>query len=809
VASLQPERASDAAVPLRPPGLTVQDHLESRIRKPADLLRCIACGAEITVLIVAGIAARATMTGVETDIVGASRRLPDALLTVASPLAFFALLVVPTLALSVRHLVRRQPRRLAEALATGILAFLLVSAANIVLRRASPGTFYDTIVMSRPGATQVTPLDGYLAGLTAYATMIGLTGRPGWRNALWLTTGTYALVNLASLHTTVLSLLISLLAGRVVGLGVRYAAGSRSLRPSAAAIAAAVGGELTEIRRVRQAGDESRRYLAQARAGGRLDILVYDRDQQAAGAFHRLYRALLLRRPVSEGAPLSVDRAVEHQALLSRLTSDADVLTPRLRRLVRAGPEAVVLGYEHHDGITLADQGQCDDAALRDIWDAVLRLHANGVTHRALTADHLLLLGDGRVMLLGLGAGDVAAGDLQMRLDLAQLIAELAIVAGPERSAGLAIEKAGAAGLDAVVPLLQPVALARSTAAALRRHPEILPALRKRLLTAVPGGEVAPVQLARVRLRTLVTLVAAAAAAYLLAGELAGESISGAVRRADWRWGVVALGLSVLTYVGATWSLSGFAPDQLPFRRTFLVQVAGSFVALVAPAAVGGAALNVRYLQRRKIPGPVAVASVGVAQVVAFVLHTLLLIVFVAIAGTSSSLSSSSRANPLNAPAWTWLVIAGLGVVAVGVLAVPAARRVLRARVSPLLGQVLPRLLQVAQQPRKVALGAGGALALSASYILCLAACVQAFGGAIPIATIAVVYLTGVALGSAIPTPGGLGTVDTALTAGLTTAGLHGAAAASSVLLFRLLTLWLPVPAGWVALNYLERKQAL
>jgi len=29
------------------------------------------------------------------------------------------------------------------------------------------------------------------------------------------------------------------------------------------------------------------------------------------------------------------------------------------------------------------------------------------------------------------------------------------------------------------------------------------------------------------------------------------------------------------------------------------------------------------------------------------------------------------------------------------------------------------------------------------------------------------------------------------------------------VLLFRLLTFWLPVPFGWAALNYLERQQAL
>ena len=78
-----------------------------------------------------------------------------------------------------------------------------------------------------------------------------------------------------------------------------------------------------------------------------------------------------------------------------------------------------------------------------------------------------------------------------------------------------------------------------------------------------------------------------------------------------------------------------------------------------------------------------------------------------------------------------------------------------------------------------------------------------------PIAKVGFVYLTGSALGSIIPTPGGLGAVEAALTAGLTAAGLHSAVAVSSVLLFRLLTFWLPVPVGWVALNYLERKHYL
>jgi glycosyltransferase 2 family protein len=71
------------------------------------------------------------------------------------------------------------------------------------------------------------------------------------------------------------------------------------------------------------------------------------------------------------------------------------------------------------------------------------------------------------------------------------------------------------------------------------------------------------------------------------------------------------------------------------------------------------------------------------------------------------------------------------------------------------------------------------------------------------------VYLTGSTLGSIIPTPGGLGAVEAALTAGLTASGVPGAVAVSAVLLFRLLTFWLPVPVGWAAMHFLERDHDL
>ena len=58
-------------------------------------------------------------------------------------------------------------------------------------------------------------------------------------------------------------------------------------------------------------------------------------------------------------------------------------------------------------------------------------------------------------------------------------------------------------------------------------------------------------------------------------------------------------------------------------------------------------------------------------------------------------------------------------------------------------------------------------LLLTAAFVMCLDASIRAFGGGdtMSYASIAVVFLAGNALGSAAPTPGGVGAVEGALIA--------------------------------------------
>jgi uncharacterized membrane protein YbhN (UPF0104 family) len=62
------------------------------------------------------------------------------------------------------------------------------------------------------------------------------------------------------------------------------------------------------------------------------------------------------------------------------------------------------------------------------------------------------------------------------------------------------------------------------------------------------------------------------------------------------------------------------------------------------------------------------------------------------------------------------------------------------------------------------------------------------------------------AIAAAAPSPGGLGAIEAALVAGLTGVGMQAGPAVSAVLLYRLVTYWLPVAPGWLSWRALQRR---
>ena len=123
--------------------------------------------------------------------------------------------------------------------------------------------------------------------------------------------------------------------------------------------------------------------------------------------------------------------------------------------------------------------------------------------------------------------------------------------------------------------------------------------------------------------------------------------------------------------------------------------------------------------------------------------------------------------------------------------------------VRPRLQEMIGHLTELAREPKRLAIIVAGCAATTLGNAFALWAAIEAFGGDTSFITVTVVTMVGGTLASAAPTPGGVGAVEAALIGGLAAFGMPAAVAVPSVLLYRVLTIWLPVFAGWQVLRWM------
>ncbi|HTY71542.1 MAG TPA: lysylphosphatidylglycerol synthase transmembrane domain-containing protein [Actinomycetes bacterium] len=799
--------------------MTVQEHarvevveppLAQRVRRPADALRFAVALVALVLTLVLGTIAHGTATGVETDVVQAVSLVPAVVLFLLNLITGVGLLGLP-IAVSLDLLVRRRPRQLIDAMAGTAFAAVVVVALNtgiVHVDRLSQLRFALSVGVA--SGTLSSPLSVLLASTVAFLVVARVGERRGLLPLSVVVVGASVATTLLAGRATLLSVAAGILLGLTIGFAARVVLGTVPSRPSGREIAAVLAGslpDLVRLERIPSRPEDGRRYAGSRAGGAPVDVVVLDRDLEGAGLAYRLWRLLLVRGPAAGRTLVSVQQTLERDALMTYALAAAGVGTPRLLAVSEVGPSAVMLAYEHRDARALADlePGEVDQALLESIWEELAALRRANLAHRELTAENIWVTPGRAILLTGMRGGEVAATDLHQRLDVAQLLTTLALVAGPRAAVGAGAAVLGPDALATALPVLQSLVLARSTRQALRRQRGLLEEVREAVMAVAPAettGVAPDTSVERLTWRRLLLVVGGAVAAYVLLSQLSDVDLIGLLRRADWPWVVVLVACSALTYIGAAFSLNGFVLERIPLPRTLLAQLASSFVSLVAPPAVGSPAVNARFLQRQGLEGPVALATIGVWQAMSFVVHLVLLVTVGVLAGTQAHTS-------FDPPEGAVVGAAVLLLVAGGFLSLPWARRTIGSRLTTLGRQVIPHLLAVAQRPGKLAEGIGGSVFLNIAYCAALVASVRAFGGDLPWPAISVVYLAGAAVGSAAPTPGGLGAVETALAAGLTAAGMEGGAAVSSVLLFRLATYWLPVAPGWAAFRWLQAKGSL
>jgi glycosyltransferase 2 family protein len=460
--------------------------------------------------------------------------------------------------------------------------------------------------------------------------------------------------------------------------------------------------------------------------------------------------------------------------------------------------ETLVLVTTTPSGAQLDGTVSVADAAL--VFASLRALHHAGIAHRDVRPENLLV-SEKSAGFRSLDAAVPAASELGRRLDLAQALATLAPAVGPAGAITALREGYGTVDVRALAAVLQPGALAPWGWRAMRASQACLNEVRNELLG--PGSDVPAARLERFRWRTVISAAGLTVAAYLLVGQISGADIPGTLSRANPGWFAVALLASAVTYLAAAENLAAFVPRRLPLIRGFGVQLSTAFLGVAMPPAVGHVAVNARYLHRQDVDESSIAAAVTMSQVVNVVTTVLLLVIFGLLTGSGLSRFKIAPGGDL------LIGLAAIAAVIVILVAVPQTRARLTGTVWPHLRSVGPRLLDAISHPLRLALSVSANLLLTAAYLVAFIAALWAIGAHPAILPAAVVYLAGNAVGSAAPTPGGIGGVEAVLAAGLTAIGIPAHEAIPAVLLFRVATFWLPIPAGWVAYLILRRRGIL
>jgi len=774
-------------------------------RSPSDVVRVVLFSVATVALLALTRWAEHTVLAFENDVAslfgGLNPSVEHALnqtLSIAAGIVGLAVFVPPLLLKRYRLIGYIVVAYLATAVLVGVATWWLNQAAS----RSLLATVVDRFGTTSQGSLNLWTLAQLTASFVILAPFVGRR----WRQAGMVILATFVLGRIVLVSGLPAEIFLVVAIGATVGVAVLLAFGRPNRRPTVEAVKSALASTaLTSValepyaRGVRGA----LWYVATDAAGSRLLVKVLSPDERSVDLMYRTYRYLRLKNIGDERPFSSLRRTVEHEALVSLQARDVGVGTPRMRAIAEAGEDSMLIVYEmiearrldHMDGRDVSDQ------TLRELWGHVTCLRQHRIAHRDLRSANVLVDGDETPWLTGFAFSEIAASDDQLDGDVAQLLAALSLTVGADRCVSAAVETLGPQTVGAALPRLQPNALSDSTRAALKAHPGLLEQLQDTVAQRCGVAEPTYLPLERISKQRLFTMAMLVAVTYFLLPQLA--DLPGVVREigaADWGWVPLVLLFSALTYVAAALGIGGAVPTRLRAVPTLLTQVASSFAGNLAPAGVGGMALNVRYLRKSGVDGPVAASSVGLNAAAGLAVHIALLIVFFVWAGRSA-------VGSISLPAWPIVAVgvAVIAVLAVTAVTIPATRTLLATRLVPVLGRAFSGLAAVIRSPGKIALLLGGSAAVTLSYVLAVYFATVAFGGGLSLAQVGAVYLAGSAIATAAPTPGGLGALEAAVIAGLVGAGMSSTDAVPAVFLFRLATYWLPILPGWIAFNHLRR----
>jgi uncharacterized membrane protein YbhN (UPF0104 family) len=581
-------------------------------------------------------------------------------------------------------------------------------------------------------------------------------------------------------------------------LAVVGAPGGRPSRDEVSASLESLGFEVGRITAVPVGPRRAAVYDVTAGSAEPVRVYAFGRDQRDAQLAAKALRWTVYREP---GVAVFGSRLqeVEHVAYGALVAARAGATVPDVVRTAPVGAGDALLVTAVPAGERLSDLpvADVDDATLDRVWAAAGTLHDAGISHGRLDGDHLRADGD-RIVVDDFSSVDLTANAFWLDRDRVTVLVTTAAIVGDERAIAAARRALGDDGLGALIPMVQPASLPPGAFRDTAHLGKQLKELRAALVTATGAQDAAPLKIRRLSVMNVGMLVGVVIALLILIPSLEDidfASVQSQFEHAVWAW--VALAALLYPLIPLSWgtALMGAVNAELPVVPTALTQLAATFLNLVTPNGIGGTALQIDYLHRRDIPVASATSSYALSTGVGGIVQMILLLTAAALSSTALDVTSNHGSVGL------WVV--ALAAAAIGlVLLIPKVR----GKVVPAVRRAAHDMWTVLHDPRKAAQLVGGNLAGNLLYPSILGLCLLGFGQSLGFAELVVVQIGAGMLGAVAPVPGGMGVQEAALTAGLTSFGIASAPALAAVLVFRLITFFLPPIGGFVTLRSLRNR---
>lgn len=781
--------------------------LQPLTRRTNDILRLTLSGVFLVVVVTSSLITRYEWETLErsiSEIVGVLSPTQSNIVYLIYGVAILALPFIILIGL----IVSRQWRMLGAYAAAGVIALLALSITGNGI--AAPKWHFDLNDRLDTVLSQFLDDPRWIAMLAAVLTVSGPWLPARWRRWWWALLLAFVPIHLVVSAVVPARTLLGLAVGWFVGALVVLVVGTPALEvPLDGTVRALArrGFRATALNVVRPAGRGP--LVLHAINGSGSDeapstviVELYGPHQRGGGFLRQFWRKLRLRD--SETAPLqtSMRRAVEHRALMALAVCDLSMSNTAPIAVATLDRGWTVYAHKPARGTPI---DECvESTPVARVWDSLAVLHSQQISHGDLRAKSITVL-DGTPLFGGFIHAEYGASDAHLHTDIAQLLITTTDLYGAAESVAAAITVFGFEPVLAASRRLTKTALPRRVRMAVPDAGATMSTIRDEVKRQTGADQITTATITRFTRNQLIQMVLLVALVYVAYPFISSVPVFfSELRSANWWWALAGLAVSALKYLGAAAALWACADGLVSFRHLTIMQVANTFAATTTPAGVGGLALSTRFLQKGGLGALRATTAVALQQSVQVLTHITLLIIFSTAVGISADLS---RFVP---SATVLYLIAGAALGAVGVfLFVPKLRRWLGTAVRPRLQEVLNDLKALAREPRRLAVIVLGCAATTLGGALALWASIEAFGGDTSFVTVTIVTMIGGTLASAAPTPGGVGAVEAALIGGLAAFGVAAAVAVPAVLLYRILTCWLPVFIGWPTMRWLTRKNMI